>query len=206
MDKATWYKIKYVYNSVKRLADLKSEGLTKEEADFLYKDELSYGDTRLQVSFVHYYLGAIAFFDEDIPDLKTNSVYNDNTKEMVMAFQQKYGLPVTGIITYTDWNMIQNVYNKLLRSYPKEYSNYIDELYPNYFLTRGMSGNDIRRLQGFLLKICRYDKSIPGVRVNGIFDELTENSIKKLQNDYGFEINGLVGPLLWNKIVELSKR
>ena len=69
-----------------------------------------------------------------------------------------------------------------------------------------MRGDDIRRFQKFLLKICKYDKSIPGVRVNGIFDELTENSVKKIQNDYGFEANGLVGPLLWKKVVELSKR
>ena len=206
VDKATWYKIKYVYTSVKKLSDLYSEGISREEADFLYKDELVYGDTGLQVAYVHYYLNAIAFLDPDIPDLKTNSVFNDSTKTMVMAFQEKYGLPVTGKINYRDWNMLQEVYNKLLKSYPKEYASYAMELYPNYFLTRGMVGEDVRRLQGFLLKICKYDKSIPGVRVNGEFDELTENSIKKLQNDYGFEITGLVGPLLWSKIVELSKR
>ena len=43
-------------------------------------------------------------------------------------------------------------------------------------------------------------------RVNGIFDELTEKSVKKIQQDYGFDINGIVGPLLWKKVVELSKR
>ena len=69
-----------------------------------------------------------------------------------------------------------------------------------------MSGQDVRRLQRFLLAICKYDKSIPGVRVNGVFDELTEKSIKKIQSDYNFDINGIVGPLLWRKLVELSKR
>ncbi len=69
-----------------------------------------------------------------------------------------------------------------------------------------MSGEDVKRFQQFLLKICQYDKSIPGVRVNGIFDELTEKSVFKLQQDYGFDINGIVGPLLWKKVVELSKR
>ena len=69
-----------------------------------------------------------------------------------------------------------------------------------------MTGEDVKRFQKFLLKICQYDKSIPGVRVNGTFDELTENSVKKLQSDYGFTVNGLVGPLLWKKVVDLSKR
>ena len=206
VDKGTWYKIKYVYTSVKKLSDLYSEGLSKDEASFLYDDELKYGDTGIQVEFIHYFLDAIAFLDEDIPRLKTNSVYGENTQTMVKAFQKKYQLPVTGKFTYSDWKILKKSYDNILKSFPEGYQDYVDELYPDYFLTRGMTGDDIKRFQRFLLKICQYDKSIPGVRVNGIFDELTEKSVKKIQNDYGFDINGIVGPLLWKKVVELSKR
>ena len=206
VDKATWYKIKYVYTSVKKLSDLYSEGLTEDEITFLYTDELKYGDTGIEVEYVHYFLDALAFLDKDIPRLQLNSIYNNNTITMVKAFQQKYNLPVTGIFTYSDWLVLQNAYNTILKSFPKEYQDYVNELYPDYFLTRGMTGSDIKRFQRFLLKICQFDHSIPGVRVNGVFDELTENSVKKLQNDYGFDINGIVGPLLWKKVVELSKR
>ena len=122
---------------------------------------------------------------------------------MVEAFRDKYNLPVTGVITYSDFIVLQKVYDGIIKNLPQEY---VNELYPDYFLTIGMSGNDVRRLQRFLLKICKYDKSIPGVKVNGIFDDLTNRSIKKIQSDYGFDINGVVGPLLWKKIVELSKR
>lgn len=206
VDKATWYKIKYVYTSVKKLSDLYSEGLSPQEATFLYKDELKYGDTGIEMEYIHYYLDAISFVDPDVPHLKTNSVFNDNTKTMVMAFQQKYGLPVTGIITYADWKILREVYNKLLKFFPSEYATYVKELYPDYFLSRGTSGDDVKRLQEFLLKICQYDKSIPGVRVTGTFDELTENSVKKIQTDYDLGVTGLVGPFSWRKIVELSKR
>jgi len=206
VDKGTWYKIKYVYTSVKKLSDLYSEGLSKEEATFLYEDELNYGDTGIEVEYVHYFLDALAFLDNDIPRLSINGIYSNNSITMVKAFQKKYNLPVTGIFTYSDWIVLKNAYDNILNSFPVEYQDFINELYPDYFLTRGMTGEDIVRLQRFLLKICRYDHSIPGVRVNGTFDELTENSIKKLQSDYGFDINGIVGPLLWKKIVELSKR
>jgi peptidoglycan hydrolase-like protein with peptidoglycan-binding domain len=206
VDKGTWYKIKYIYTSVKKLSDLYSEGLTEEEATFLYEDKIEYGDTGIEVEYIHYFLDAIAFLDPDIPRLKTNSIYSNNSITMVKAFQEKYGLPVTGIFTYSDWLVLQNAYNKILKSYSSEYQEYINDLYPDYFLVRGMIGEDIKRFQKYLLTICKYDKSIPGVRVNGIFDELTEKSVKKLQNDYGFEVNGIVGPLLWRKVVELSKR
>ena len=206
VNKATWYKIKYIYNSVKKLSDIYSEGLSKEEATFLYEDELNYGDTGIEVEFIHYYLDAIAFLDRDIPRLKTNSIYNNNSISMVKAFQKKYNLPVTGVFSYADWKVLKNAYDNILKSYPTEYQTYIDELYPDYFLTKGLSNNDVKRLQMFLYEICIYDHSIPGVKVNGIFDDLTEKSIKKIQQEYGFEENGIVGPLLWKKIVELSKR
>ncbi len=206
VDKATWYRIKYVYTSVKKLSDLYSEGLSKEEATFLYRDELQYGDSGIEVEFIHYYLDAIAFLDEDIPRLPTNSVYNDNTRTMVTAFQNKYGLPVTGKFGYADWNKLKTVYDKFLTSFPIEYQDYVDELYPGYFLSKGSSGEDVLKLQRFLYEICEYDHSIPGVRVNGVFDDLTELSVKKIQDDNDIDITGLVGPFSWEKIVELANR
>lgn len=206
VNKATWYKIKYIYNSVKKLGDLYSEGITEEEATFLYNDKLALGNSGIDVEYIHYFLDALAFLDPDIPRLQTNSIYSENTVTMVKAFQKKYGLPVTGDFTYSDWKVLKEEYEKILSYIPDEYKDYVNELYPNNFLMKGMSGDDIKRYQRLLLKICRFDKSIPGVRVNGIFDDLTDRSVRKLQNDYGFEINGIVGPLLWRKTVELSKR
>ena len=203
VDKATWYKIKYIYTSVKKLSDLYSEGLTSDEATFLYEDELNYGDTGIEVEYIHYFLDAIAFLDPDIPRLPTNSIYNDNSIAMVKAFQSKYNLEVTGVFTYKDWKVLKDTYDKILKNLNTDY---VNDLYPDYFLTRGSSGDDVVRFQRYLLSICRYDHSIPGIRVNGIFDELTEKSVLKLQKDYGFDENGIVGPLLWRKVVELSKR
>lgn len=206
VNKATWYKIRYIFISVKKLSDLYSEGLSQEEATFLYTDKLEYGDTGIEVEYIHYYLDALAFLGKDIPRLPTNSIYNDNTVTMVKTFQEKYNLPVTGTFTYGDSIVLKKAYRDILKSFPKEYQDYVDELYPDYFLTKGMTGNDVKRFQEFLYRICIYDKSIPGVRVNGIFDDLTEKSVYKIQEDYGFDLNGVVGPVLWEKVVELSKR
>lgn len=206
VDKATWYKIKYIYTSVKKLSDLYTEGLSEAEATFKYRDVLRYGDTGIEVEFIHYYLDSIAFLDNDIPRLRTNSVYNDSTKTMVMAFQKKYNLPVTGEFTYKDWNVLKTVYDNMLKYYDKENKDFVDDLYPGVFLSKGMNGDDIRKLQRFLLKICQYDHSIPGVKVNGEFDDLTERSVKKIQDDYNLGITGIVGPFSWRKIVELANR
>lgn len=205
VDKSTWYKIKYIYNSVKKLENICSEGISVKDADFKYKDELKYGDTGIEVSYLNYFLNAIALVDTNIPLLKTNGVFNENTLSMVKAFQRNYNLPVTGIVNYETFSKIGEIYETILSSY-KDKNGVTDDLYPNKFLSLGSSGTDVRRLQMYLYKICKYDKSIPGVKVNSEFDSLTESSIKKIQKDYNFEVNGIVGPLLWKKIVELSNR
>ena len=65
-----------------------------------------------------------------------------------------------------------------------------------------MTGDDILNLQNFLYIICEKTHQIPGVRVNGTFDELTEESIKAIQKRYNLPENGVVGPATWQKIID----
>lgn len=205
IDKATWYKIKYIYNSVKKVYDLYSEGIKLEEAQIQYDMTLKHGDTGPHVQVLHYYLGVIFFFDDELPLLSINSIYTENTKEMVTTFQNKYNLKPTGIVDRETWNKLQEVYKKTLDHLPEKYKEYEDEIYPGRFLSLGMSGDDVEVLQNYLLKICQKSHDIPGVKLTGIFDELTEKSIKVLERRFNHEVNGIVGPQTWQKIVELSK-
>ena len=72
-------------------------------------------------------------------------------------------------------------------------------------MTLGMQGDDVKRLQKFLLKICKNKGNIPGVRVTGTYDDLTEESVKKLQELFQLPVNGVVGASTWQDIVEYSK-
>ena len=81
----------------------------------------------------------------------------------------------------------------------------LNEFYPGRFLSRGMSGDDIINLQKFLYIICKNNGGIPGIVVNGMFDSLTEQSVRAIQRKYNLEENGVVSPIVWYRIVELSK-
>lgn len=207
VDKATWYKIKYIYNSVKRISDLNSEGITPAEAELLYNTELDYLDKGIFIRLLHYLLRTIAYFDEELPFLGSvgNTVYDENTVKMVEAFQEKYGVPVTGIVDKVTWAKLKDVYNDIIDAIPDKYLAYVDEIYGGRILTNGTTGEDVRRLQKFLLKICREKKNIPGVRVTGTFDDLTEQSVRRLQEILQLPVNGIVGASTWNDIVEYSK-
>lgn len=206
VDYSTWYKIKYIYNAVKRVNDIYSEGIVEEEEIFDYGNKLSYSDVGIGVQVLHYVLSSIAFFDPDLPSLKLNSVYNDNTKTMVINFQNKYNLPATGEVDATTWNKIVEVYRNIIKSIPEEYAQYSDEFFQGRILALGMTGDDVRIIQNFLLKICKKFGNIPGVRVNGIFDDIMERSVMKIQSLNNIEPTGVIDPVTWFNIVEYSKK
>lgn len=206
VDKSTWYKIKYLYNAVKEVADLFSEGITAEEVTLLFNTELDYGDTGNPVRVLRYLLNVISFFDSDIPFLNlTGETFNNDIKEVVIAFQNKYNIPATGVVDANTWRALKEAYLQTIEGIPSEYVVYRDEFYPGYVLSRDMSGPDVVRLQNFLLDICRKYGNIPGVKVTGTFDNLTQQSVQTIQRRYNLPSAGFVDAPTWYRIVELSK-
>ncbi len=206
VDKATWYKIKYIYNAVKKISDIYSEGISLDEATLIFDKELNLGDQGYYIRTLDYLLDFISYFDPDIPFLDLEGeTYNEKTIQLVKAFQEKYNILATGIVDSNTWKAIIEAYEQTLKTIPAEYLEYIDQFYPGIFLSKGMQGEDITRLQNFLYTICENTHEIPGVRVTGIFDNLTEQSIIAIQKRFNLEVNGVVGPVTWRKIVDWAK-
>ena len=203
VDKATWYEVKYLYNAVKKVADLASEGISIEEVEFPYGETLQLGETGPYIRPLNYLLNFLSYFNQDIPKLNlSGEEFTENTKEMVIAFQTSNNIEANGIVDKNTWNALVTDYNQTKELIPEEYLYYEDKLYPGIFLSLGMTGDDILNLQNFLYIICEKTHQIPGVRVNGTFDELTEESIKAIQKRYNLPENGIVGPATWQKIID----
>lgn len=204
--KATWYKIKFIYNNVKRLSELSSEGISITEAQRIYPENLKQGDTGDEVGVLQYYLSVIGFFDDEIPIIAIDNVFGPNTTNAVIAFQQKYGLNPTGEIDRNTWNKILSVYDSTISTLPSEYLSVSDEIYPGRLLSKGMTGDDVRTLQQFLQRASLKYDYIPNIEVTGTFDQATEDAVRAVQNNNNISINnGSVGPLTWSTIVNLSK-
>ncbi len=202
VDKATWYEVKYLYNAVKKVADLSSEGISIEEVEFPYGETLQQGESGPYIRALNYLLNFLSYFDQNIPSLNLmGEDFTENTKEMVIAFQTEYDIDATGIVDKNTWNALVTAYNQTRQIIPEEYLYYEDKLYPGIFLSKGMSGDDIKNLQSFLYIICDKTHQIPGVKVNGTFDDLTEESIKAIQKRYNLPENGVVGPATWQKMI-----
>lgn len=206
VDKATWYEVKYLYNAVKRIADLAGEGIAIEEVGFPYGDTLALGESGPYIRILNYLLNFLSYFNTNIPKLNLSGEdFTENTQEMLMSFQTAYGKDATGIVDRETWNDLVTAYNQTKTEIPSEYLYYEDKIYPGIFLSKGMTGDDIENLQKFLYTICDKTHQIPGVRINGTFDDLTEESIKAIQKKYGLPENGVVGPATWDKIVSWAE-
>ena len=206
VDKSTWYKIKYIYNAVKKISDIYSEGISIDEASLVFSKKLVLGDKGNFIRALNYYLNTIAYFDDDIPYLElSGDEFTDDTLEMVIAFQNKYNISSTGEVNQETWKVLREKYKEIINNLDDQYVTYLDEFFPGRYLSRGMKGRDVLNLQKFLYIICKNKGDIPGVEVSSEFDRLTEDSVKYIQNKYGLLVNGVVGPSTWYRIVELSK-
>lgn len=201
--KDTWYKIKRIYNGIKGLSELYSEGITISEAERKYEKVLKKGSRGSSVKILQYYLCFLSYFNLKLPYVAVDGIFGDETRDAVLAFQSLYGLDVDGLVGRDTWDMIQNAYAGVLTSLPDEYRSYSSLLYPGYIITTGASGKVVEQLQTYLKTIAANNPSIPDVTVDGYYGEETKKAVLAVQKLEGIEQNGQVGVLTWNAIVNL---
>lgn len=201
--KDTWYKIKQIYNGIKGLSELYSEGITISEIERKYERLLKLGTRGPSVRIVQYYLQFLSFFNLKLPYVAMDGIFGQETYDAVLTFQSLYGLDVDGIVGRNTWDMIQDAYVGVLNSLPDEYRSYSSLLYPGYIITTGASGKVVEQLQTFLKTIADNNSAVPQVTVDGYYGNQTKNAVLAVQKLQGLEQNGQVGVLTWNAIVNL---
>ena len=201
---ATWYRIQYIYNAVKRLSDLYSEGLTLEDVSSQYPDELSFGATGVGVQVLQYYREYVAQYVATVPRVLQDGIFGEDTEESVIAFQRTYGLTPDGIVGLRTWDRLYNVYLGLVSSL--DYSE-LDGLalpFPGRILQSGDEGEDVRALQGYLNYIARAYPAIPTVAEDGVFGPATAAAITAFEELFSLPPSrGAVNAALWQSITRV---
>ena len=203
--KATWYKIKMIFNGVKSLSEITSEGLTISEAQRVYPEVLRLGDTGLNVETVRFYLAFLGYFLPELPMISLSDDFDQELLDAVYTFQRLYGLTVDGVVGRETWNALQTAYRKVLAELPEDYRQFAGEVYPGRFLVRGDRGEQVALMQERLNQISREDETLPSLVVDGIFGPATQQAVLTLQRQLGFDPTGAVGPVLWSQIITLGE-
>ena len=200
--RSTWYKISYIYVSVKDLAELTSEGETfsgtlPDGSWNLGSSVLKQGSTGSEVEQVQFWLGTLAQYESSIPSVTVDGVYGSGTAAAVRAFQRRYGLTVDGIVGHTTWTELYDQFRSI------QSDNGTPNAYPGTALRQGSSGQNVRLVQ-FWLKIARtVYSSLNNITVDGIFGSSTAAAVRRFQTYFGLTSDGVVGRTTWNKLYEV---
>ena len=200
--KSTWFKISYIYVSVKDLAELTSEGETADgtqSAGSWPGTTLRRGSTGSNVEQVQFWLSDLAQFDSRLPAVTVDGSYGPATVSAVTAFQNKFALAADGVTGRSTWNKLKEVAlavaNKIV-----DYN-----VTPGQFtatVRQGSSGTAVRAVQFYLRRLSAYYSELPAVTVDGTFGTATTRAVRAWQERAGLTVDGTVGRLTWQSIYD----
>lgn len=202
IDKATWYKITYIFTSVKKIAELNSEGISLEDISLQYSQEIRFGMQSEEVRILQYYLAVIGAYYAAVSPVPITGYFGEETERSVKSFQRVFGLPQTGIVDRATWNDINRAYLGIVESVPFDDAADV-ALYPGIVLKEGMTSEYVRLLQEYLTVINSAYPNIPAVNNTGYFGPLTRQAVIAFQRQFGLNPTGLVGGPTWDAIAGL---
>ena len=200
--RSTWYKISYIYVSVKDLAELTSEGETSNGtlSNGTWDPgsaPLKVGSTGREVEQLQFWLSTLAQYESNIPSVTVDGIFGSGTAAAVRAFQRRYGLTADGIVGRATWTELYDQFRSI------QSDNGTPNAYPGTPLREGSSGQNVRLVQ-FWLKIARtVYTSLANVTVDGKFGAGTAAAVQRFQRYFGLTSDGVVGRITWNKLYEV---
>ena len=140
--------------------------------------------------------------------LEVDGVYGQSTADVVKKFQKQFGLTQDGVVGRSTWYQISYIYVavKKLAELTSEGEQPTGGLVSGTFpgtLRVGSTGDTVEQVQFWLNTVADYVPSIPKVNVDGIFGAATQAAVRAFQSAYGLSVDGVVGPLTWDKIYEV---
>lgn len=201
---ATWYRVLYIYNGIKRLSELNSEGLTLGEISTQYPDLLQNGSEGTGVLVLQYYLSYISAFIPTVPAVGIDGYFGAETERAVRAFQSTYGLPIDGIVGEQTWRELTDVYAGIVASVPVRFSEGVPLPFPGEALTVGSEGESVRVIQEYLNYIAETYSEIPTVTPDGVYGPATRDAVAAFQRLFNIPApEGTVGAITWVTIASV---
>lgn len=108
---STWYALVRYYTAVTALSELRSQGQRFYINSWATTDPIEQGDRGIKVEHLQYMLSVLSAYIPQIPDVTIDGVFGPATRNAVLAAQQRFGLPQTGIVNYETWDEIYDQFS-----------------------------------------------------------------------------------------------
>jgi len=195
----TWNRARQLFNAVKRLSELDSEGMREPDVATLYGTNLRQGDRGIDVRAVQLYLRFFSLFHPSIPRLAADGIFGPITDDAVRAFQRIYSLTVDGIVGRNTFNRMVSEYTTLYNRMPAAQRRFV---FSGYSLSPGDRSTKVRELQEMLNTLAEHIPGLPSVTVSGEYGPGTAAAVRAFQYATQLPVSGDTGILTWNAILD----
>jgi len=209
--RATWNEITRVYTAVSRLAELDAEGKRYTIGENPPNVILRRGSRGADVRQLQFLLNFISQFNNAVPPVIEDSLFELQDENAVMAFQRAYGLPPDGVVGPATWNKLYAVYRGIRENVPlpptptppisPPPTSGVGRPFPGTLLRLGSRGDDVRQIQTWLNMVRPEIPGNPILAVDGIFGPITQAAVIAFQRRFGLASDGIVGPITWGELV-----
>lgn len=130
--------------------------------------------------------------------IPVNGIYDDKTRDAVMALQKEAGLPVNGIYDYETYAYLKERFDQTLFA---DVGIYPFPSTKGYILKSGDVGDLVSIVQ-IMLSSVRLYYDLPHVPMNGRFDMATESVVREFQRISKLSESGALDGKTWGRLAE----
>ena len=146
-------------------------------------------------------LYGISFYNPAIPRVVPDGIYGRTTADAVRAFQQFYGLRVTGEVNSATWEKIAEISREFVETQPEPL-----EAFPqkNTVISIGDKSFTVYVIQTILHALSEAYGDLPDCSITGVFDPDTRRSLELFQKMSGLPVTGAVDCKTWNMLARAA--
>ncbi len=146
------------------------------------------------------YLRQISFHDDEIPTVPLDGIYENATRESVIAFQTSRGLPSTGIVDRETWESLKEEYDRSVAlNSPPVRLDVFPRMPQGYALGTGEESYLAAIVQHMLDELEAVYK-FPSLSDSGIYDDITAANVREFQARNLIKVTGEVDRETWDAL------
>jgi peptidoglycan hydrolase-like protein with peptidoglycan-binding domain len=138
--------------------------------------------------------------------LNVDGNFGAMVRDAIFSFQSVMGMPITGVVNQATWDRLFREAAACQRRTPGAAAPSIAQtstapIFPGALIRLGSSGEDVRLIQQRINELVpKHPGRLWEIPACGIYSMQTRDAIFTFQRIFGLTIDGVVGPITWEKL------
>ena len=163
-------------------------------------------NTKNAILQVQRILRNLDYIENGVAKVKPNGIYDEDTRNLVINFQKKYGLIPTGIVDKETWDILHSIDEARRDATELAKAVHLFPMYESYTIYPDSKDNIIYVIQHMLNEISNEHDDFPEISFTGVYDLPTQNAVKTLQRKGLLESNGILDAKTFNLLADEYER